>query len=483
MVKTTLNSSSGNPSTALSINPAADFADNEFRQPLWRRLSVGIAFLSIGVAAVGIGLSSIFYNATTLTVGGGVINGRLVELKAPVDGEIADYFPKQGVAVEAGQLLVRIIPDLTAVQTVSDSFSRSPIVLPEFQGQERIVQLQGQIQATSAELAAANQTRSFLQQQLRLLEGQDRALQTVNVSVASDEVATYQAELDGARAQEESARIEYERYNQLYQEGAVSALQIDQLRADWREAQAGVDEAEAELASARTSLRATQNRIPISGSGTLQEQRRSLTKQIQEQGVEVSTLSAKLQTLQRQLSQFQGIENERETARERAQRQEQQETSRPEVQPSTGLNTEVKAPFAGVIYNTVADAGEQVSRPETLVTLLDCSDIWVETIVGAEEATRIDVSKPVRVRIAGQTETLDGEVELVKAVSRAELARDQAQAIIPAIPADLDARPIARVVVRIPAIDQQAESYQLCGVGQLTRVTFATTSSSPFSFR
>lgn len=477
MAKTTLNSPSGNQFTALPISQLPSFHEEQFRQPLWRRLSVGVLFVSLGAAAVGIGFSSVFYRTTHLTVDGGVINGRLVELKAPISGEVIDYFPRQGVAVEAGQLLVRIAPEVIDSQPQSQLLQPDSSSQPRFQGEQRIVQLQGQIQSTTAELAAANQTRGFLQQQLRQLEGQDRALQTVNVSVASDEVATYQAELDGANAREESARIEYERYNQLYQEGAVSALRIDQLRADWKEAQAGVDEARAELESARTSLRATQNRVPVNGGATLQEQRRSLTKQIQEQATKVSTLGAELTTLQTQLSQFRGIQ----TAQER-------DANKPKATPTTpapriNSKTEIAAPFAGVIYSTSADAGEQVSRPETLLTLLDCNDIWVETLVSAEQATRIDKDRPVRVQVVGQTETLVGEVELVKAVSRAELARDQAQAIIPAIPTELDAKPVARVVVRIPPIDQQADSYQLCGVGQLTRITFSTNSSLPFGSR
>ncbi|WP_421658171.1 HlyD family secretion protein [Leptothermofonsia sp. ETS-13] len=301
--------------------------------------------------------------------------------------------------------------------------------------------------AKTAQLTAAREFLALLNQQLQSLNGQDQTLQTVNTKIASDDVSKNRAGVDAAIAAEKAARLEYERYRKLAADGAVSRQLVEQLQAEWLAAQAVVSQAKAALNSTQTSLYALSGGVPLNKSSSLQEQRLSLGRSIEAQESVIKTLETELVTNRKQLQQAKANLSDRR-------------------------DIEVTAPFAGVVYTTEHDAGEQIDRPDVLLTLLDCNDLWVETLVNAEQANRIDAEKPVRVQMVGESGTLVGKVELVEAMSRAELAKDSARSLLPTVPSQLAGQPIARVVVRIPPTTQQEEALKLCGVGQTARVTF-----------
>jgi len=402
-------------------------SDVEQKQSSWQRLMIGAVCLAVGLTAATIGIGSITYRLTHATVDGGLVNGRLVRLQPPMDGKIKDFYARSGVAVRSGQVLVRLAPGS--------------------QQQQTLLQLQGKVQEQSAQLAAVRQSLDLLDRQLQDLESQDQTLKTVNTSIASDQVDRYQAAVRAAIASETAAQKDYQRYQQLWEEGAVAQRQLDQLYANLQAAQAGVDQAKAELSSAQTSHGAIDGGVVLSQNSTLQSQRLNLTQAIQAQTTLMDTLSAQLVNSQQQLKQAQSLYSDRH-------------------------DLEVSAPFSGVVYGTEYDAGEQVNRSDALLTLLDCNDLWIETLVSADQASRIDLQQPVRVQLAGETETFVGKVELIEAISRAELAKDQAQALIPSVPAQLADQPLGRVTVKIPPTARQGQSNQFCGVGQSARLTF-----------
>jgi membrane fusion protein, multidrug efflux system len=402
-------------------------SDFEQKQSSWQRLIVGGACLVVGLAAATIGISSIAYRLTHATVDGGLVNGRMVRLQTPIDGRIKDFYARPGVAVHSGQVLVRLAPSSQQEQT--------------------LLQLQGAVQSKSAQLSAVRQSLDLLDRQSQTLEGQDQNLKTVSTAIASDQIDHYQAAVRAAIAAETAAQTDYQRYQQLWREGAVSQRQLDQLHANWQSAQAVVDQAKADLSSAQTSHQAIAGGVVLNQNSTLQSQRLNLSREIQAQTTLMNTLSAELSSSQQQLKRAQSLYSDRQ-------------------------DLEVVAPFSGVVYGTEHDADEQVSRPNVLLTLLDCNDLWVETLVSAEQASRIDSQKSVRVQLAGDPETFVGEIDLIEAISRAELTKDQAQALAPAVPIQLADQPLARVTVRIPPTHRQGRSNQFCGIGQSARLTF-----------
>lgn len=414
----------------VAVPPDADYRLPDFKKKhILQRLLVGITCLGLGTAAIAFGLSSISYRLTHATVDGGLISGRTVRLRAPIDGKIQAFYARPGAPVKSGQILARI--ESTA------------------QAEQNLLQLQGEVQTKQAKLEAAQQSLGFLQQQLGSLEIQDKTLQTVNTGLSAKEVTHQQAAVEAAMAKENAARLDYQRYQQLLAEGAISRQKVEQLEFIWKSAEAEVKQAQAELSAAQASLSALQDGVALTPGATLADQRMNLMRSIQDQTTQIATLKTELTSSQAQLKKAQAEYSDRR-------------------------DIEISAPFTGVVYSTEHDQGEQVNRPDTLITLLDCNDLWVETLVSAQQANQIDSSKPVRVQLTGAQDTFVGEIELIEAVNRAELAKDQAQALVPAVGSHLIGQPLAKVTVRIPPPPQQAETNQFCGVGQSARLTFGT---------
>ncbi len=405
------------------------------RQPsFWRRLLVGGLCVSLGTAAVGVGAASITYRLTHLTISGGMVNGRTVRIQAPVDGTLKDFYARPGAQVFAGQVLAQLEPLVSENQSAD---------IPAQLGQELDVSL--------AQLSSAQATVAMLRQQLQDLNRQDQVLQATGRQLLSQQVSYYQAAQDAAIAKEAEARDKYERYRSLLDRGAVSVQQVNELEALWRSAQAAVQQAISESETAAIKISAhSQGATAVSGIDDLQARQQNLMRAIQDQ-------TAKIQTLTVQVQQQQ-------------QRQQQVAAERSvEFVPIT-------APFDGVIYDTFHDAGEQVNRPAKLISLLDCSDMWIETLAVTEQAYRIDPKSPVRVKLDGQSNTINGKVVFIEAVRNVDLARVRSEALIPALSSDLIGQPLARVRVHIPAELIQRENRQLCGIGQSAQLTFGTQS-------
>ncbi|MBD1860375.1 MULTISPECIES: HlyD family secretion protein [Trichocoleus] len=414
----------------VAVPPEADYRLPDFKKKqIWQRLLVGMTCLGLGGAAIAFGLSSVTYRLTHATVDGGLISGRTVRLRAPIDGKLKAFYARPGAPVKSGQILARL--ESTA------------------QVEQNLLQLQGEVQTKTAQLVAAKQSLVFLQQQLSSLEIQDKTLQRVNTGLSAKEVTHQQAAVEAAMAKEKAARLDYQRYQQLLQEGAISRQKVDQLEFIWKSAEAEVKQAQAELSSAQASLGALQDGVALTPGATLADQRMNLMRSVQGQAAQIETLEAELDSSQKQLKKAQAEFSDRQ-------------------------DIEISAPFTGVVYSTEHDQGEQVNRPDTLITLLDCNDLWVETLVSTQQANQIDSTKPVRVQLAGAEDTFVGEVELIEAVNRAELAKDQAQALVPAVASNLVGQPLAKVTVRIPPAPQQSQTNQFCGVGQSARMTFGT---------
>lgn len=412
------------------------------RQPLWQRLLIGSAFVALGISAVSIGASSIFYHLTHMSIRGGLVNGRTVRIQAPVDGKIKDFYARPGATVRSGQVLALVQPLSLTENGVAPTSASLPSVSVD--------------QTLPIQLATAQQRLSILRQQAQELEQRYQALQATTETISRENLNSSTAAVEAAIAQEMTARSEYNRFRALLEDGAVSQQRVEQLESVWRSAQSAVVQAQSEKNIAQAQFNALKAQTPLQSSiEDLQTQKRRLLQEIQAEAARIQLLESEFQIQQVQTS-----------------------ATPVNVETNPAVSTvSISAPFDGVVYNTRRDTGEQVSRPNVLLSLLDCKDLWVEALVSVEQAKRIDVDKPVRVQLASDDETVVGEVEFVNAISNGTLTESRAEALLPAVPASLVGQPIARVRVSIPPNLVQDQSRQFCGVGQSVTLTFGT----PFS--
>ncbi|MEM8614469.1 MAG: HlyD family efflux transporter periplasmic adaptor subunit [Cyanobacteria bacterium P01_H01_bin.105] len=430
-----------------------DFPDEHF--PAWRRGLVGLAYVSLGVLAASVGLASISYRLTHMTVKGGLINGRAVRIQAPVNGKIQDFYARPGVRVQAGQVLARLNP---IPQQGQDN---NPLVSTV----ENVPAAQLSTQSIEIRLNAAQQTLELLNQQLQAVNQQEQILQNTTLDVASETVDYSSAAVTAAVSQETAAQKKYERFNLLLAKGAVSQQEVDELEADWRSRQAAVQQAQSEQSIARINANAAAQQVPLESSlRGVQSQKRQLTEEIQRQTSQMDLLALELQSRSSEILSV--------------------STNSATDDISATLSNQalipLLAPFEGVVYATHHDAGEQVNRPTNLLSLLDCSTLWVETLVTTDQANQIDVRQPVRIQ-HGNSNTVIGQVDFVTAISAGEITKARSEALIPAVSAHLAGQPLARVRVSMPASQVQEQSYRFCGVGESANLTFGT-QGNPMNF-
>jgi|GEM_PF-571202 EAL domain-containing protein (putative c-di-GMP-specific phosphodiesterase class I)/multidrug resistance efflux pump len=510
-----------------------------------QRLFVGTACVGVGIAVIGGTVASVWHRMSHMVINHGVINGRLVRLQSPLYGNIKEFYARPGAMVKADQVLARIqhIPDedkLYDPPQLAPTLDLAP-ELPEFENplddykryhtledlsqeaQQDIVRFQGQLQTKRNQLASAENSKSSLEARLQEIEQEREQLKTVEVSVSATEIPQRQADLDQAIAKENLARNEYERFRQLQVQGAVPAQRVDELQAAWETAKAEVQRAREQLRAAEVTHNATQSGVAVNlkYSNTLAQEAADLKQQIQHQAMLVSSLTAEVENAAQQLTMAQDLYNQRQSQMsleqnnidqirqqkeqvrqdqqriraEYAKQQQQQalaqqQASQPNFAP---IETQIKAPFTSVVYKTEREKGELVNKSEPIVSLLDCNTLWVEAVISADDASRLDTTQPVHVRLSNQEGIFEGEIDLIQPISTisasngfAEIEKEgrrmQVQALSPTIPAELMKEPfLKRVTVKVPPNPNNTQPQQLCGLGQVAQLTFAKQASPAVS--
>jgi membrane fusion protein, multidrug efflux system len=426
------------PPTKAALPPASS-SDRQGVVPLgtrWKRAGIALTTIGLGAAVCTVGVAAATHRMGNIVAEGGQVNGRVTQIQAPIDGNLKAFYAQPGAEVRSGQVLARV--------------ARSP------QEEQSLLTLEGEIGDNQAQLLAAQTALTTFQSQLSGLGSQDQTVRTIDVSLAAQEVTQRQAAIASLTNKARAAQLEYDRYRQLAAEGAITRQKADELRFAWQAVQAEIDQARASLASAQSSLQASQSGIASSKTAattTLSDQRARLNQTIQEQSVVVSTLTAKLESARQRLKQARSLY-------------------------STQQDVEVKAPLDGVVYTTQQDRGGQVSHAESLVTLLDCNNLWTEVVLPASQASNLDTQKPVQVRLAGTSEKVTGQVALMQPIGNSFTPMErsksgQTEALPPVIPLNVAGQSLVKVTVKIPPPPQYGQAQKFCGVGQSAQMTFA----------
>ncbi|NJK53677.1 MAG: biotin/lipoyl-binding protein [Leptolyngbyaceae cyanobacterium SU_3_3] len=139
----------------------------------WRRIGIALTLLGLGAAACTAAAAVANYRLNHIVAEGGQINGRVTQIQAPISGKLREFYAQPGAVVRSGQVLARI--------------RRSP------QEEQSLLTLEGEIRANEAQLLAARNSLATFQAQLAGLGAQDQSVRTVDVSLAEKEVSQKQA--------------------------------------------------------------------------------------------------------------------------------------------------------------------------------------------------------------------------------------------------------------------------------------------------
>jgi multidrug resistance efflux pump len=248
-----------------------------------------------------------------------------------------------------------------------------------------------------------------------------------------------------ARATAVEARAELERKRLLGAQHYVSRAALDQ--AEQAAVRAGAGSERAELAVRRTAqeidaakrriyLAHDRNDVPYS-----QQRTDELLVRIAEATAQESTLSARLTQLDKQVAE--------ETAR-----------------AGRLAHAEVRAPMAGVVWRPLVTAGSTVARDAELMTLIDCSNLYVTATFSGRRFDDLRPGGHTIVRMLSSDARYTGTVVDVRAMQRSA-AEERFAAPLP----KLDGREILAIIRLDDPKALTSEKY--CNVGRRVEVHFA----------
>lgn len=249
-----------------------------------------------GFAAVALAVGGIWWYiaAGTVSTDDARVKGTIVSISAKTAGQLEEVYVNEGDTVQADQVIARI-----------DSAGPA-----------------AQVEQARANLAAA-------QAKLAGLKAGNRPQQVAQTEAAAQQAA---ASLDNASKN-------YERIQQLYEIGAVSAQQRDA--------------AQMSLAVAQAQYEAAAQNHSLTAEGARAEDVQAAEAQVQQ-------AAAALKSAQLVLD-----------------------------------NTVVKAPVAGVVAVKSADAGEVVAAGQPLFSIVNLSDVWVAANIEETSVGRVHTGEAV----------------------------------------------------------------------------------------
>ena len=441
------------PSELITVSDTIQYNPPDLSQStIWGRVAITGGALGFGLSVLGVSAASVYYRLNYFSVDNAVVNGQTIELRSPIDGTVSAFDAQPGRVVDSGQVLVRVKPVI-----VSDT------VTIKLQGEIEVLRSQQtQIQQTLAllntQLVGLNQQDNQFTVQQEQIVNRDRSVNAAKVSAGLIGFSEHQALIDSARAKATAAQMEYDRYATLAAEGGISQQKVAQMKAIWQSAEADVLHATATKRTAEATIEALREEAPVpvlTPSNAIQNQRSILVQTIQDQTATLGKLSTELSAKQAQLK----VEQANLALRSK--------------------DTELKTPSSGTVFQTASSVGEQVSRSTPLITVVDCKSRWIEAFVPANQASRINRSKPVQVQIETQGQkvpSFSGQIESLNGVNPDGL-KHQSQAVFPIVPANLNAQMPTRVVVKLNANQDLPAKQTMCGIGQSVKLTFSTQGS------
>lgn len=400
-----------------------------------------ITIASFGLLAISIGVMSVIsQRSPQVVIENAVINGKTIPINSPIRGKLAKINYPKGASVNAESVVATIEPLL------GDRYQ--PIT----------TQLQEQIELKKQQETVARQSLSFLESSLQSLEQESvnnpsKKVDTLIRSLHLNQIKHQETALKTAKLREDSAKINYENLQQMYEQNRVSEAQLNSAKNSWNLAKLAIEEITINLESTRQEYELLKQEIAGGKQqfkNQLSQKNARLKQQIENQQISVNLLQQELANLQ----------NDLVTAISQA----------AEIQ-----SIPIKSPISGAVYTHQYSEGEIVDSSEAIATIIDCNYLWIEATVDPEIASKIDTQEPVTVTVADRNLSLTGKISLIESLSSHQqdpYNGSTQRAIATQIPPTVTAGNYSRVVVTVPSSVDLLSGQQYCSVGQTARLSF-----------
>lgn len=337
--------------------------------------------LALVIAVVAAGVYMYFVRqsappATTLHASGR-IEGYETNIGPKIGGRVDFVAAREGELVKLGQPLVKL-SDSDVQAQLRGAQSRV------LSAQEKAADSQYQLEVVRNQISEAKLLVAQSKEDTVAQVNQAEA----NVSTANARVSEAQAQVAQARSDLQLARIRRDRYGSLIKDGAVTTDEYDQVKA-------AADNTEALVSSRLAALDAARKQLGVSKAG-LEIARTSR--------LNPSMRNAQLVVLQKQLMQA-------DFKSKSAQHDIANATSEVDQIKSNIAYLNVNSPISGVVTARAVEPGAVVVPGQTLLSLIDLSNVYLRAFVPEGDIGRIRVGQKAQVYLDSQPKKpFEGEV-------------------------------------------------------------------------
>jgi len=356
-----------------------------------RRLLLIPAGLLIVSAA---GVSSWYYfsrpqtEALQLT---GRIEGYPTDIGAKVGGRVNFVAVREGDRVRQGDVIVKLDDAEIQAQLRGTTARINAAKQQQQQALSQIEVVNSQIQEAELTMQQAMgdaKGRIFqAQENVAAAQAQVSQAQAV-VNQAQSEIIRAQTQVDQAKSQLKLAKLNRDRYEQLFKEGAFSKQVFDQAQTNFETAQAtyenslaGLATAKATLESRKAAVDAAKRQVNAAQGALFQAQSTSINPDIRH--AQVNALRRQLNVTKAQLAATAAEVNNAQATQQQVQAQ------------IAYLN--VLSPLDGVVITRSVEPGQVVTTGKTLLTVIDPNSVYLRGFIPEGKIGKIRVGQPAKV--------------------------------------------------------------------------------------
>ena len=355
-----------------------------------------------------------------------IVEVRTLTLKSPIEGLVTSLEVQAGEKIHKGQSLFRITNNRVPKPRVGDL----QIALSAAEAKLQMIQLQEERAKRILNTADTDFTR---QSRLQISRQQEE----LNALIRKRQQAVQEASFAGRN---------YARRHHLYKQGAIAFDEVDRAGTSLAQAKAEVRLGENRIKAQQMIVEAAKNNLTLIATRGGADPENFLRESVNRLAItqeEKQDQSARIRALKRQLSQAQK-----------------------EYDISRFAN--VPSPINGVVWTIDHYAGSNIRAQETILSILDCSERWINTYVREGDIKNLNIGQNAEISLYGSNLKLKGKVSLIRSgIGRSSTGSD----ITPLLPINMYREAQVRVAIE-KGPDPSPNPGNLCYSGYTGKVTF-----------
>ena len=397
----------------------------------WRSPVANGVMLLASVALLAWAWEFLKTRSTSIVSVDAVVNGTLVDLKAPEEGMLTRVVSRTGESVMVGKPMFSVRNDRLNELPMQENKSR--------------------LNQTRADLARAQERVDRLVTLAASASVDDVAQVELVKSDTSVRIQQLDAEIAAVRARMSLSQVQIDRMSGLVKEGAMPKAALDVPQAEIAQRIQEIKALEAQIEALRVSDEAAKQGLYLSKTRSNYDPKirvQELQIQIADGRAEIAGLKQRIRDGETELAQAKTDLNQRQ-------------------------QVVVNAPLSGVLWKMMAQEGKFVQRGEVLAQVADCKTRWVDALVDEGDVNTLQVGMLADIRLTGAKDgtLLRGKVQTIRSgVGRLSAGQEVATPIAPNLPRYSQ----VRVELDSPqtVLTDDSGTGNLCSIGYTGRVTF-----------